>query len=113
MNLEMIFRGIDIPGTMEEYIVAYVKKFKIYIEEQQDAQTDVHVVVEEYPDDLSIVEVRITSKTLDLFAIRDGHETYQLIDEAMFVMEQELQQSYQKPQPAKKTKSTKQKKSKK
>lgn len=114
MNLEMIFRGMDdIPGTMEEYIIACVKKFKIYITDQQDDTTDVHVVVEEYQDDLSVVEIRITSPTLDLFAIRDGQETYQLIDETMSAMEQELLHNLQMPRVVKKTSASKKKKSKK
>ena len=97
MLADMTFRGIDVSEAMENYAAKYLTKFKKYFGKLDPESIFVHVI---FDGDMNhhqfSCQVRIKTAQFDLVVKKEGPEMYPIIDDAMHVMEQELQKSKQR-----------------
>lgn len=97
MQLSVVFRGMEPSGAVEKYAAKYLEKFKKYCGQENPDTIFVQLILEgQHNKKIMTVFVSIKTNNFDINVKKEGHDMYSLIDEAMHVMEQQLQQEKQK-----------------
>lgn len=97
MQLSVVFRGMEPSVAIEQYAAKYLEKFKKYCGQENPDTIFVQIILEgNHNHKMMMVEVNIKTNHFNSQVKREGHDMYSLIDEAMHVMERELQQEKQK-----------------
>jgi ribosomal subunit interface protein len=94
MELEIVFRGMEPSEALENYVAKYFAKFKKYFGKEDPSSIFLNVVLEGHLNHhINIVEARIKTQHFDVVVKREGPEMYPLIDEAMHIVERDLQKA--------------------
>ncbi|MFA5999141.1 MAG: ribosome-associated translation inhibitor RaiA [Candidatus Babeliales bacterium] len=97
MQADMTFRGMEPSQAMEQYAAKYLTKFKKYFGKEEPDSIFVSVVFEgQLNHHIYACEVRIKTPHFDVQVKRESADMYELIDETMKIVEQELQKTKQR-----------------
>lgn len=97
MELELVFRGMEPSQAMEKYVAKYFTKFKKYFGKEDPSSIFLYVMLEGHLNHhINVVEVNIKTKHFNVQVKREGADMYPLIDEAMHIVERDLQKAKQR-----------------